>query len=103
MLPTLEVPAGVRALAAKSIDHIEQAFDLFYSSVSTSGMATEHLSIMSLTKDNMHATLDCARTVAQTAELQELLQIQTQYIKRLLLNAQQQMQQMEGPPPHDGG
>ena len=66
MLPKIEVPAELRALAAKSIDHVEQAFGLFFTADNKSlrempNPATQiPTQALSLSERNMNAAFDHA-------------------------------------------
>jgi hypothetical protein len=100
MLPKIEIPAELRALAVKSIDQVEQVFDLFFTAANkslrvVSDPATQiSTQALSLSERNMKAAFDHARRLAQTTELQQLMQLQSEFMKELLANAQKQMQQM---------
>jgi phasin len=100
MLPKIEVPAELRALAAKSIDHVEQAFGLFFTAANKSlrempNTATQiPTQALSLSEQNMKAAFDHARRLAQTTDLQQAMQLQSEFMKELLASAQKQMQQM---------
>src|SRR5438128_5339984 len=102
MLPKIEVPAELRALAEKSIDHVEQAFGLFFTAANTSLRAVPNpgqipTQALSLSEQNMKAAFDNARRLAQTTDLQQAMQFQSEFMKELLANAQKQMQQMSSP------
>ena len=100
MLPKIEVPAELRALAAKSIDQVEQAFGLFFTAANKSlrempNTATQiPTPALSLSEQNMKAAFDHARRLAQTTDLQQAMQLQSEFMKELLASAQKQMQQM---------
>jgi hypothetical protein len=96
MLPKIEVPTEVRALAEKSIDHVEQAFELFFASAHRSLPPASSMSPDSLTlsEQNLKAALRQARNLVYTTELQQLMQLQSEFMKGLLANAQQQLELM---------
>jgi hypothetical protein len=94
VLPKIEVSTELRALATRSIDHAEQAFDLFFAAAAHSPKASQQQSILSLSRDNMRATLDYARGMVQITEPQEIVRAHAAFIKRLLASAQRQMLQM---------
>jgi hypothetical protein len=100
MLPKIEVPAELRASAVKSIDQVEQAFGLFFTAANKSlrempNPAT-HISTqaLSLSEQNMKAAFDHARRLAQTIDVQQAMQLHSEFMKELLANAQKQMQQL---------
>ena len=95
MFSKIEVPAELRALAEKSIDHVEQAFGLFFAAAARplQGMPNQ-AQLLSLSRENLRATLNCARSLAGTTESQEIMRAHAEHLKQLLANAQQQLQQM---------
>jgi|SRR5882757_10046091 len=100
MLTKIEVPAELRSLAAKSVDHVEQAFGLFFAAANRSlrampNPATQISShALSFSEQNMKAAFDHARRLAQTTDLHQAMQLQSEFMKELLASAQKQMQQM---------
>jgi phasin len=100
MLPKIEVPVELRALAEKSIDQAEQAFSLFFAAANRSLRAMPNpatqISTQALwfSERNMKAAFDHARRLVQTTDSQQAMQLQSEFMKELLANAQKQMQQM---------
>ena len=103
MLPKIEVPAELRALTAKSIDHAEQAFSLFFAAANRSLRAMPNPATqisthaLSFSEQNMKAAFDYARRLVQTTDSQQAMQLQSEFMKELLANAQRQMQEMSAP------
>jgi hypothetical protein len=96
MLPKIEVPTEVRVLAEKSIDHVEQAFGLFFAVANRSLTPASAISpdALTLSEQNLKAALRHARNLVHTTEVQQLMQLQSEFMKGLLANAQQQLELM---------
>jgi hypothetical protein len=86
----------VRVLAEKSIDHVEQAFGLFFAVANRSMTPASAISpdALTLSEQNLKAALRHARNLVHTTELQQLMQLQSEFMKGLLANAQQQLELM---------
>jgi phasin len=98
--PRLEIPAELRNLAERTIEQAEQAFDMFFSAANQS-MASIPFPAMeiskkslSLTEQNMKAAFDNARKLVRATDLQQAMQIQSEFLKNQIENAGQQMKQM---------
>jgi phasin len=97
---TVQVPDAVRDLAAKTIDHAEKAFGMFFdaakkalASVPSPG-AEISKQALSFTEQNIKAALDHARKLAQATDLQQAMQIQSEFLKSQFTNAAQHVQQI---------
>ena len=100
--PKLEVPAEVRNLAEKTIDQAEKAFDMFFdaanksmASIPASG-AEMSKRALSLTEQNMKAAFDHARKLVHATDLQQAMQIQSEFLKSQFTNAGEHMRQITG-------
>jgi phasin len=98
--PKLEVPAELRELAEKTIDQAEKAFGMFFeaagkSMTSTSSPGAEiSRQALSLAEQNMKAAFDHARKLVHATDLQEAMQIQSEFLKSQFTNAGEHMRQM---------
>jgi phasin len=97
---TMQVPDAVRDLAASTIDQAENAFGMFFdaakkSMASIRSPGTEiSKKALSFTQQNMKAAFDHARKLVQATDLQQAMQIQSEFLKCQFTNAAQQMQQI---------
>ena len=98
--PRFEVPAELRNLAQRSIEQTEKAFDMFFEAASKSMAPFTHpgaeisRKALSLTEQNMRFAFDTARKLAQATDLQEAMQIQSEFLKSQITNAGEQMKQI---------
>ena len=98
--PKLEVPAEVRELAEKTIDQAEKAFGMFFDAANKSVAAvpapTSEMSkqALSFTQQNMKAAFDNARRLVHAKDLQEAMQIQSEFLKSQFTNAGEHMRQV---------
>jgi phasin len=100
--PKLEVPAELRDLAEKTIDQAEKAFGMFFdaanksmASVPTPGTEMSKRAL-SLTEQNMKAAFDHARKLVHATDLQQAMQIQSEFLKSQFTNAGEHMRQITG-------
>ena len=100
--PKLEVPAELRELAEKTIDQAEKAFEMFFdaagksmTSVPTSGTEISRQAL-SFTEQNVKAAFEHARKLVHATDLQEALQIQSEFLKSQFTNAGEHMRQITG-------
>jgi phasin len=99
---TMQVPDAVRDLAAKTIDQAEMAFIMFFdvakkSMTSIRNPGTEiSKQALSFTEQNMKAAFDHARKLVRATDLQQAMQIQSEFLKSQFTNAAQHMQQISG-------
>jgi phasin len=100
--PKLEVPAELRDLAEKTIDQAEKAFGMFFDAANKSiasvpSPGTEmSRQALSLTEQNMKAAFDHARKLVHATDLQQAMQIQSEFLKSQFTNAGEHMRQITG-------
>jgi phasin len=100
--PKLEVPAELRDLAEKTIDQAERAFGMFFDaankSVATISTPGSDISKQTLafTEQNMKAGFEHARKLVHVTNLQEAMQIQSEFLRSQFTNAGEHMRQMTG-------
>ena len=98
--PKLEVPAEVRDLAEKTIDQAEKAFGMFFDAANKSvGSIPNPASDVSkqaltFTEQNMKAAFDHARRLVHAKDLNEAMQIQSEFLKSQFTNAGEHMRQI---------
>ena len=100
--PKLEVPAELRDLAEKTIDQAETAFGLFFdaaaksmSSVSSPATPVSRQAL-SFTEQNIKAAFDHARKLVHAKDLQEAIQIQSEFLRSQFTTAGEHMRQITG-------
>jgi phasin len=97
---TMEVPEAVREMAQRTVGQAEKAFDAFLSaahqSVAMIPSPTTEMSkkTLALTEQNMKAAFECARKLLKAKDIQEVMQIQSEFFKRQFAAAGEQMKQM---------
>jgi phasin len=97
---TMQVPDAVRESVAKTIDQAEKAFGMFFDAAKKSvasirGPGTEiPKHALSFAEQNMKATFDHARKLVQATDLQQAMQIQSEFLKSQFTNAALQMRQI---------
>ena len=100
--PKLEVPAELREMAKKTIEQAENAFDTFMDAANKSMASIQHPTTemskkaLSFTKQNMKASFDHAKKVVQTTDLQEAMQIQSEFLKNQFTNISEQIKKVTG-------
>src|SRR2546423_11570943 len=100
--PKLEVPAELRDLAEKTIDQAEKAFGMFFdaaskSIASVSNPGTEiSKQALSFTEQNMRAAFEHARKLVHATDLQQAMQIQSEFLRSQFTNAGEHMRQITG-------
>ena len=98
--PKFEVPAELRSMAERTIEQAEKAFDMFFEAANKSMAPFTHpgaemsKKALSLTEQNMRSAFDHARKLAQATDLQEAMQIQSEFLKSQITNAGEQMKQI---------
>ena len=98
--PKLEVPAELRDLAEKTIDQAERAFGMFFEaankSVATISTPGTEMSKQALafTEQNMKAAFEHARKLVHATDLQQALQIQSEFLRSQFTNAGEHMRQI---------
>jgi phasin len=98
--PKLEVPAELRDLVEKAVDQAEKAFGMFFdaanksvASVSTPGTETAKQAL-TFTEQNMKAAFDHARKLVHATDLQQAMQIQSEFLRSQFTNAGEHMRQI---------
>ena len=100
--PKLEVPAELRELAEKTIEQAEKAFEMFFdaagksmASVPTPGTEISRQAL-SFTEENMKAAFEHARKLVHATDLQQAMQIQSEFLKSQFTNAGEHVRQITG-------
>src|SRR3984885_8569014 len=102
MEPKLEVPAELRDLVEKTIDQAEKAFGMFFDAAnkSVTSIPTPGTEIskqaLTFTEQNMRAAFDHARKLIHATDLQQALQIQSEFLRSQFTNAGEHMRQISG-------
>jgi phasin len=100
--PKLEVPAELRDLADKSIDQAERAFGMFFEAASKSvasipSPGTEiSKQALSFTQQNVKAAFEHARKLVHATDLQQAMQIQSEFLRSQFTNAGEHMRHITG-------
>src|SRR6202167_1055408 len=95
--PKLEVPAELRELAEKTIDQAEKAFGMFFDAAnkSVTSMPSPGTEIskqaLSFTEQNMKAAFEHARKLVHATDLQQAMQIQSEFLRSQFTNAGEHM------------
>ena len=96
----MQVPNAVRELAEKSVEQAEKAFEAFMSAASKSvamvpSPATEmSKNTMTLAEKNMKAAFDHARKLIHAKDVQEVMQLQADFLKAQFAAAGEQMKEL---------
>jgi phasin len=96
----MQVPNAVRELAEKSVEQAEKAFEAFMSAASKSvamvpSPATEmSKNTMTLAEKNMKAAFDHARKLIHAKDVQEVMQLQADFLKTQFAAAGEQMKEL---------
>ena len=100
--PKIEVPAELRDLVEKTIDQTEKAFGMFFdaankSAASIPGPGTDmSRQALTFTEQNMKAAFEHARKLAHATDLQQAMQIQSEFLRSQFTTAGDHMRQMTG-------
>ena len=100
--PKLEVPAELRDLVEKTIDQAEKAFGMFFDAAnkSVTSMPAPGTEIskqaLTFTEQNMKAAFEHARKLVHATDLQQALQIQSEFLRSQFTNAGEHMRQITG-------
>jgi phasin len=98
--PRFEVPAELRNLAERTIEQAEKAFDMFFEAANRSMASLAYpgaevsREALSLTEQNMRFAFETARKLAQATDLQEAMQIQSEFMRGQITNAGEKMKQI---------
>ena len=102
MEPKLEVPAELRDLVEKTIDQAEKAFGMFFDAAnkSVASIPTPGTEIskqaLTFTEQNMMAAFEHARKLVHATDLQQAMQIQSEFLRSQFTNAGEHMRQITG-------
>ena len=100
--PKLEVPAELRELADKTIEQAEKAFGMFFEAATKSmnsvpGGGTDiSKQALTFTEQNMKAAFEHARKLVHATDLQQALQLQSEFLRSQFTNAGEHMRQITG-------
>src|SRR2546429_9975767 len=100
--PKLEVPAELRDLAEKTIDQAEKAFGLFFDAASKSIASVPNpgadifKQALSFSGQNMKAAFEHSRRLVHATDLQQAMQIQSEFFRSHSTNAVDQTRQLTG-------
>ena len=100
--PKLEVPAELRDLADKTIEQAERAFGMFFDAATKSmnsvpGGGTEiSKQALTFTEQNMRAAFEHARKLVHATDLQQAMQLQSDFLRSQFTNAGDHMRQITG-------
>jgi phasin len=100
--PKLEVPAELRDLAEKTIDQAEKAFGMFFDAANKSITSVPNpgadisRQALTFTEQNMKAAFEHARKLVHATDLQQAMQIQSEFLKSQFTNAGEHMQKITG-------
>ena len=96
----MEVPPQLREMAAKSVDQVEAALSSFMDAAGKSvalipGPVTDMAKqTLSITEKNLHASFEHARKLMKAEDMQEVMQLQTEFLRNQLGAAREHFQQM---------
>jgi len=100
--PRLEVPTELRYMAEKAIEQAEKAFSMFFNAANKSIASIPHPATevskqaLSFAEQNMKASFDHARKLVHAADLQEAMQLQSDFLKSQFTNAGEHMKTVTG-------
>ena len=100
--PKLEVPAELRDLAEKTIEQAEKAFGMFFDAANKSvasmpGPGTDmSRQALTFTEQNMKAAFEHARKLVHATDLQQAMQIQSEFLRSQFTTAGDHMRQITG-------
>ena len=96
----LQMRTELRNSVEKAIDQAEKAFDMFFDAANKSAASIPlppmdiSKKALSLAEHNMKAAFDHARKLVHATDLQEAMQIQSDFLKSQFTNAGEQMKQI---------
>jgi phasin len=100
--PKLEVPAELRDLVEKSIEQTERAFGMFFdaanrsvSSVPNPGTEMSRQAL-SFTEQNMKTAFEHARKLIHATDLQQAMQLQSEFLRSQFTTAGEHMRKITG-------
>ena len=99
---TMEVPAQVREFAEKSVDQAEKAISSFMDSASKSvamipgPMTDVAKQAFAITEANLKASFEHARKLMHAKDINEVMQLQSDFLRNQFGAATEQLKQMTG-------
>ncbi|MET4273800.1 MULTISPECIES: phasin family protein [unclassified Bradyrhizobium] len=84
----VDVPSDVRELVQKTIDQTEKAFSFFFQQAKLPGDLA-----LSFAQQNVTTALEYARKLAAAQNLQEVVALQSEYLRRQIENASEFMRE----------
>ena len=96
----MQVPNAVRELAEKTVEQAERAFEAFMSAANKSIAAVPNPATdlskktLTITEQNMKAAFDHARKLIHAKDLQEVMQLQAEFLKNQFAAAGEQMKEL---------
>jgi phasin len=99
---TMEVPPQVRDFAVKSVDQAERAISSFMESASKSvamvpsPMNDTAQQALAITEKNLKAAFEHARKLMNAKDINEVMQLQTEFLRNQFGIATEQSKQMSG-------
>lgn len=96
----MEVPPQIRKMAEKSVDQAEKAMSSFVQSASQSvalvpGPMTEFAKqALAITEANLKASFDHARKLMQARDINDVMQLQSEFVRSQFTSATDQFKQM---------
>ncbi len=98
--PRFETSPELRNMAQRSIEQAEKATSMLFETANKSMASITYpwaeisKKALSLTEQNMSLAFDTARKLAQATDLQEAMQIQSEFMKGQITNARWHMKQI---------
>jgi phasin len=98
--PKLEVPAELRELTEKTLDQVERAFEMFFDAANKSvgavpgPAANMSKQALTYTEQNMKLAFEHARKLVHATDVQQALQIQSEFLRSQFANAGEHMRQI---------
>src|SRR5260370_38184263 len=98
----MRVPGEWGELAEKTIDQAAKAFGMFFDAASKSMASVPNpgteisKQALSFTEQNMKAAFEHARRLVHATDLQQAMQIQSEFLKSQFTNAGEHMKQITG-------
>jgi Phasin protein len=97
--PKFDVPAELRQLAGKTIDHAEKAFGLLFDAArrsTTADVESAALSeqVLAFSEQSLKASFEYARRVASTASLDEIATAQSELVKRQIAGTEHHIREL---------
>jgi phasin len=100
--PKLEVPAELRDLAEKTIEQAEKAFGMFFDAANKSMASIPSpgtqmsKQALTFTEQNLKAAFEHARKLVHATDLQQAMQIQSEFLRSQFTNAGEHMREITG-------